>query len=104
MHFRYLIAAFFAILIALGCAGGGIGGSGFAHIYIADGSNGRIIRIDNMTGANWVAFGSVGSGVDKFDDPTDIAIDSIGRIYIVDYFNNRIVRIDDMAGTGWTTF
>lgn len=73
------------------------------RIYILDNDNNRIVRIDDLSGTNWVSFGSAGSGVNQFNGAYGLALDSQGRIYIADTFNNRIVRIDDMTGAGWTT-
>ena len=57
-----------------------------------------------MTGAGWVAFGTVGSGVGQFIMPRRVFVDGAGRIYVADWGNGRIVRLDDMGGAGWTTF
>jgi streptogramin lyase len=74
------------------------------RIYIADSGNNRIVRMDDMAGTNWVAFGTQGSGQNQFNDPFGIAVDSAGHIYVADKNNNRIVRMDDMNGTNWTVF
>ena len=73
-------------------------------IYIADGGNNRIIRMDDMTGAGWETFGSEGNGVGEFIKPSGIAIGPDEKIYVVDSGNNRIVRIDDMNGEGWISY
>jgi streptogramin lyase len=57
-----------------------------------------------MTGAGWTTFGTGGSGVNQFDHPERIAIDSQDRIYIADRENGRVVRINDITGAGWVTF
>lgn len=57
-----------------------------------------------MTGAGWTTLGSRGRGVNEFNLPDGIAVDSTGRIYVTDSWNHRIVRMDDMSGEGWTTF
>jgi DNA-binding beta-propeller fold protein YncE len=46
------------------------------HIYFADSSLHSVVRMDDMTGAKWTAFGSEGSGVHQFLSP--------GRIYVTD--------------------
>jgi DNA-binding beta-propeller fold protein YncE len=48
--------------------------------------------MDNMSGANWVALGTLGSGVEQFNSPAAVAVDATGHIYVADYLNNRIVR------------
>ncbi|MEX0862018.1 fibronectin type III domain-containing protein, partial [Nitrosopumilus sp.] len=41
-------------------------------------------------------FGSIGTGDDKFDNPTDVVVDKNGKnIYVVDNKNNRISVFDD---------
>lgn len=72
------------------------------RIYIISG--GELARIDDMTGKGWTTFGSVGSGMNQFQQGKGLAIDSMDRIYIVDAYNHRIIRIDDMTGKGWTTY
>ena len=76
------------------------------RIYVVDTYNCRIVRVDNITGANWTTLGgSCGSGVKQFSTgAADIAVDSGGRIYVADPGNNRIIRSDDMSGTNWTSF
>src|SRR5262249_48081594 len=64
----------------------------------------RIVRIDDMTGANWTSFGTYGSDVGQFNSPQGISVDAAGRIYVMDTGNNRLVRMDDMTGANWTTF
>jgi len=68
-------------------------------IYVADTDNHRIVRMDDMTGKNWITFGTFGSGINEFRAPQSVAIDQQGRIYLTD--GNRIVRIDDMTGRNW---
>ncbi|MDI6773258.1 MAG: hypothetical protein QME77_11830 [bacterium] len=41
---------------------------------MADAFNDRIVRIDDMTGAGWTAFGSSGSGTNKFARPYGISV------------------------------
>jgi streptogramin lyase len=74
------------------------------RIYITDADLGQVIRIDDLTGKNMVAFGSPGSGIGQFRYPQGIAIDRQGHIYVADTGNDRIVRIDDMNGEGWRTY
>ena len=62
------------------------------RIYIADMVNNRIVRMDDMAGANWTALGSPGSGVSQFNRPWGVALDSSGRVYVADDGNCRIGR------------
>src|SRR5271166_4736451 len=77
--------------------------SAYTPFYFTDG-NARILRSDDLSGTNAIAYGTQGSGVGQFYGPQGIALDSSGRIYIADIYNDRIVRIDDMNGTNWTSY
>ena len=77
--------------------------SAYTPLYFTDG-NARILRSDDLSGTNAIAYGTQGTGVGQFYGPSGIALDSAGRIYITDTYNDRIVRIDDMNGTHWTSF
>ncbi len=74
------------------------------RVYVADQGNSRIVRMDDMSGSGWTAFGSFGSGTNQFINPAGIAVDAQGRVYVADQGNSRIERIDDMHGTGWLEF
>jgi len=74
----------------------------YEPVYIADTSNNRIVRVDDMTGDNWITFGKSGTGTNQFQGPYDISVDASGRIYVTDSVNCRIVRIDNMSGKNWT--
>jgi sugar lactone lactonase YvrE len=78
-------------------------GSMTSGIYVTDTGNNRIVRMDNITGANWSYYGSSGNGVGQFNSPTGIFIDSSGRIYVSDTGNHRIVRFDDFGWTNWVS-
>ena len=70
------------------------------RIYIADTNNGRIARINDISGAGYTSYDASNSG-NSFAFPIGIAFDPQNRIYIADSSNNRIVRIDDMTGTNF---
>jgi sugar lactone lactonase YvrE len=76
--------------------------SAYTPFYFTDG-NARILRSDDLSGTNAIAYGTQGFGTGQFYGPSGIALDSAGRIYIADTYNDRIVRIDDMNGTNWTS-
>jgi len=95
--------------------------SGSVYIYISDQAScekdctvthagnrsipdSRIIRIDDLTGKNWVSFGTFGKGVNQFKYPNHVTVGPDGKIYLADSRNDRIVRIDDMTGKGWITY
>jgi len=77
--------------------------SAYTPFYFTDG-NARILRVDDLSGDNAIAYGTQGFGTGNFYGPSGIALDSAGRIYVADMYNDRVVRIDDMNGTNWTSF
>lgn len=59
------------------CAGDGVALDTYHHIYTTDGhpfGRHRICRMRDMTGADWITFGSRGSGANQFEGPTGIAV------------------------------
>jgi hypothetical protein len=64
--------------------------------------NNRLVRMDDMTGANWTSIGTNGYGVGQFSSPSGVWIDTAGQIYVADMANDRITRMSDMLGTGWS--
>src|SRR5437867_4154659 len=93
------------ILVAIGTSActGVISPPPVPKIYVADESNNRIVRMDDMTGTGWTVLGGppAGSGPNQFNSPSGIFV-SAGQIYVADWNNNRIVRMNDMTGAGWT--
>jgi hypothetical protein len=57
--------------------------SAYTPFYFTDG-NARILRSDDLSGTNAIAYGTQGTGVGQFYGPSGIALDSAGRIYITD--------------------
>jgi sugar lactone lactonase YvrE len=76
------------------------------NLYIADGGNHRIRRVDSVTGiittaAGSGSFGFSGDGGPATDAqlaPSDIAVDASGNLFIADANNNRIRRVDGATG------
>ncbi|MGI8785708.1 MAG: IPT/TIG domain-containing protein [Acidobacteriota bacterium] len=72
------------------------------NLYIADGYNGRIRKVDAASGiittevGGEYGFGGDGGPAKKaaIDLPLGIAIDASGNLYIADSFNHRIRRVD----------
>ena len=65
------------------------------RIYVGDRE--RIVRVDDISGANWRSLGG-------FGEPSGIFVDSAYRIYVADAKRSEIVRFNDMNGTGRVTF
>ncbi len=72
------------------------------RIYVGDGN--RVVRMNDITGNGWTAFGEHGSGRGQFNYIVGLAVDGKGRIYVSDYFNNRLVKMDDISGAGWAEY
>ena len=41
-------------------------------LYIADRGNDRIVKVNGFSGLGWLSYGSSGSGVGNFDNPTAV--------------------------------
>jgi sugar lactone lactonase YvrE len=87
----------------------------FGNMLLADSANGRIRKIDAVSGiVTTLAGGVVGDGNPAtsagLSGPADVALDSMGNIYVADQFNNRVRKVDTsgiittFAGTGLTGF
>ena len=61
-------------LIVTGCGITGIAFSTTGPIYVADGINARIVRINNISGAGWTTFGSFGPGTNQFSEPSSVLV------------------------------
>src|SRR5947209_17831314 len=88
------------ILVAIGTSActGVISPPPVPKIYVADESNNRIVRMDDMTGAGWTPFGTSGSGPNQFRFPSGIFVSAAQQIVVADFNNQRIVRMNDMSG------
>ena len=92
----------------------GLAVDGSGSLYIADGANHCIRRVDpsgtinTIAGTNQRGFGGDGSPAveAELNSPVDVAVDRSGNLYIADSGNNRIRRVDPsgtiitIAGTG----
>src|SRR3990172_2388750 len=63
------------------------------RIIVPDFLNGRIIVMDDMSGAGWTVIDGGKLGLDTIQ-PFDVDFDARGRIYIADQVSNGIIRID----------
>ncbi len=71
------------------------------RIYVVDSTQGCLYRMDDMSGAGLVSFGTKGQENGQFSSPAGCFVDSLDRIYVADMGNHRIVRIADMDGSEW---
>ena len=92
----------------------GLAVDGSGNLYVADGSNQRIRRIDpdgvitTIAGTGERGFGGDGGPATEAQlySPVGLAVDGSGNLCVADYFNQRIRRIDPegvittIAGTG----
>lgn len=77
------------------------------NIYIADGINNRIRRIDKLTGVittiagNGIAGSSGDGGLAinaELNGPGCLSVDKMGNVYVADYFGNKIRKINTTTG------
>src|SRR5438552_17273246 len=81
------------ILVAIGTSActGVISPPPVPKIYVADESNNRIVRMDDMTGAGWTEFGTSGSGPNQFRCPFGIFVSAGERKSVVSGKPQRVV-------------
>ncbi|NEW06962.1 hypothetical protein GK047_13205 [Paenibacillus sp. SYP-B3998] len=71
------------------------------NVYVADGWNDRIQKLDISTGvwSEWKNSGSgSGNGLGEFNKPSSVAVDSIGNVYVGDTNNHRIQKLTVSTG------
>ncbi|HUJ79247.1 MAG TPA: NHL repeat-containing protein [Nitrospiria bacterium] len=81
--------------------------SGGSLIYVADSLNDRIVQMTDISGNDWSSIGTIGSGINHFNNPYGVAVGNINSffsIYASDTGNNGIVAMTDITGTSWTTY
>ena len=79
----------------------GLATDGAGNIYIADGNNDRVRKINSSGIINTIAGGGTSGYGDggpatnaQFSHPHDIAFDAAGNVYIVDYYHNLIRKVN----------
>jgi sugar lactone lactonase YvrE len=98
----------------------GIATDASGNLFIADGGNNRVIRVDSSTGILTLVAGngsasSTGNGgpatLAAVNTPTGVALDAAGNLYISEMLGNRVRRVDaqtgiitTIAGTGASAF
>lgn len=86
---RRVLNLLVTVSLAAVCSGGVVltyGGSAapaasYGQIFVGDTHHDRIVRLGDLTGAGWTAFGDEGRGVKQFRLPRGIFVDRDGRIY-----------------------
>jgi hypothetical protein len=77
------------------------------NLFIADGSNNRVVRVDAVTGILTLVAGngtasSTGDGgpapLASIYSPMSVALDGAGNLYIAEFGGNRIRRVDHQTG------
>jgi hypothetical protein len=82
-----------------------LGGVG---MVVLDSGNGRLVGLDDISGAGWVSYGHRGRPTSgdpaegAYADPRGLAVDSFDRIWVADPGAHRVTRIDGLDGAGWT--
>jgi Ca2+-binding RTX toxin-like protein len=82
---------------------------GAGHLYVADGSNHRVLEFDSPLTSDTVAdrvFGQPnfvtppiacntgGVSASSLCEPTGVAVDGAGNLYVADHFNDRVLEYD----------
>src|SRR5438876_11727793 len=90
------------ILVAIGTSActGVISPPPVPKIYVADESNNRIVRMDDMTGAGWTEFGTFGSGPNQFRFPSGIFVRGEFRLMGNSQISRAMWREDMMIAGG----
>ena len=86
----------------------GVAIDGDGNVYIADGGNNRIRKVDAVTGiiSTIAGTGEESYGGDggpatqaQLHHPLDVAVDGQGNVYIADLWNHRIRKVEAATGT-----
>ena len=64
------------------------------RLYVADSGNNRVMVLDVNTWVKIDEWGSYGSTIGKFNNPTGIAVDHNRMVYVADYGNDRVQKFD----------
>ncbi len=62
-------------------------------LVVADTGNNQIVKFDQSGNELW-RIGEWGAGINQFDNPRDVAVDSVGNVFVIDTRNSRVVKLD----------
>jgi DNA-binding beta-propeller fold protein YncE len=74
-------------------------GNGDTFVYVADTGNNRVVKFrydnNNTDGLTFItAAGSTGSGSERFNEPSGVAVDKCGNVWVADRLNDRVQLLD----------
>lgn len=74
-------------------------GNGDTFVFVADTGNNRVVKFrydnNNTDGLTFItAAGSTGSGSERFNEPSGVAVDKCGNVWVADRVNNRVQLLD----------
>lgn len=96
-----------ATVAGMGYPWGNVGVDSSGNIYIPDGYNNRVRKVDAVTGVITTVAGNGGSGFAgdggpaadaRIDNPTGVVVDGDDNLFIVDLGNSVIRRVDAASG------
>ncbi len=79
----------------------GIAVSEDGRVFVADTGNKRIMVFD-QNGAILAQFGGDGYDLGKFNEPTDVKLDSAGNVYVTDAWNQRVQVFAEVSENSFT--
>ena len=71
----------------------GVAVNASGEVYVADASNNRIQKFDNV-GNFLLEWGGTGSGNGQFQRPTGVAVDAAGNVYVAENTGDRVQKFD----------
>jgi len=82
----------------------GVAVDGSLNVYVADGGNNRIQKL-NLSTNTWSAWGTAsgdsGTDLGEFTAPMGVAVDGIGNMYVADFGNHRIQKLT-LSSNAWS--